>query len=88
MTLVTAIEMAREAGISAKSFRSALREAGFSWHDHPYKRWAVVLDSPEHEDLRRVLSWFTLHGAMRGTVTFVPGVDLTEGTGEIWKAEQ
>ncbi|MGD0800527.1 MAG: hypothetical protein ABR906_04350 [Terracidiphilus sp.] len=28
-----------------------------------------------------------LHGAMRGTVTFLPGVDLTEATGELWEAE-
>ena len=28
-----------------------------------------------------------LFGAMRGTVKFVPGVDLTEPTGEIWNAE-
>jgi hypothetical protein len=27
-------------------------------------------------------------GAMRGTVTFVPGVDLTEPTGEEWAAER
>ena len=29
-----------------------------------------------------------LWGAMRGTVTTAPGVDLTESTGEIWDAEQ
>jgi antitoxin (DNA-binding transcriptional repressor) of toxin-antitoxin stability system len=28
-----------------------------------------------------------LWGAMRGTVTIEPGVDLTEPTGEIWEAE-
>ena len=28
-----------------------------------------------------------LWGAMRGTVTIAPGVDLTEPTGEIWDAE-
>jgi antitoxin (DNA-binding transcriptional repressor) of toxin-antitoxin stability system len=31
---------------------------------------------------------FDLWGAMRGTVTVAPGVDLTEPTGEIWEAEQ
>ncbi|MGA2673396.1 MAG: hypothetical protein ABSE99_09210 [Terracidiphilus sp.] len=36
-------------------------------------------DSSEPSDL-----W----GAMRGTVTVTPGVDLTESTGEIWEAEQ
>jgi antitoxin (DNA-binding transcriptional repressor) of toxin-antitoxin stability system len=29
-----------------------------------------------------------LWGAMRGTVTVTPGVDLTESTGEVWDAEQ
>ena len=29
-----------------------------------------------------------LWGAMRGTVTIAPGVDLTESTGETWDAEQ
>lgn len=29
-----------------------------------------------------------LWGAMRGTVTIAPGVDLTEPTGEVWDAEQ
>jgi antitoxin (DNA-binding transcriptional repressor) of toxin-antitoxin stability system len=31
---------------------------------------------------------FDLWGAMRGTVTFTTGVDLTEPTGEVWDAEQ
>lgn len=31
---------------------------------------------------------FDLWGAMAGTVTFLPDVDLTESTGEIWDAEQ
>jgi antitoxin (DNA-binding transcriptional repressor) of toxin-antitoxin stability system len=29
-----------------------------------------------------------LWGAMKGTFTIAPGVDLTEPTGEIWDAEQ
>lgn len=29
-----------------------------------------------------------LWGAMRGTVTVAPGVDLTKSTGEVWDAEQ
>jgi len=28
-----------------------------------------------------------LWGAMRGTVKVAPGTDLTQGTGEVWKAE-
>ena len=31
---------------------------------------------------------FDLWGAMRGTVTVSPGVDLTDSTGEIWDAER
>jgi len=34
------------------------------------------------------LEAFDLWGAMRGTVTVAPGVDLTESTGETWEAEQ
>ena len=30
---------------------------------------------------------FDLWGAMRGTVTVAPGVDLTDSTGEAWDAE-
>ena len=40
---------------------------------------------PIREDAEDV---FDLWGAMRGTVTFLPGVDLTEPTGEIWDALQ
>lgn len=28
-----------------------------------------------------------LYGALRGTVTITPGIDITEPTGEVWKAE-
>jgi antitoxin (DNA-binding transcriptional repressor) of toxin-antitoxin stability system len=31
---------------------------------------------------------FELWGAMKGTFTIAPGVDLTESTGEVWDAEQ
>jgi len=40
---------------------------------------------PVNDDAREC---FDLWGAMRGTVTVSPGVDLTEGTGEIWEAER
>jgi antitoxin (DNA-binding transcriptional repressor) of toxin-antitoxin stability system len=49
-------------------------------HNRPVA--AVV---PIHEDAE---DDFELWGAMRGTVTILPGVDLTEPTGEIWDAEQ
>lgn len=41
----------------------------------------VPMDAEVHEDS-------DLWGAMRGTVTIAPGVDLTESTGEVWDAEQ
>lgn len=47
-------------------------------HNRPVA--AVV---PIHQELGDDL-W----GAMRGTVTVAPGVDLTESTGERWEAEQ
>lgn len=31
---------------------------------------------------------FELWGAMSGTFTVAPGVDLTDSTGEVWDAEQ
>ena len=49
-------------------------------HNRPIA--AVV---PVNDDAREP---FDLWGAMRGTVTVAPGVDLTESTGEIWEAEQ
>ena len=49
-------------------------------HNRPIA--AVV---PVNDDTREP---FDLWGAMRGTVTVAPGVDLTESTGEIWEAEQ
>jgi antitoxin (DNA-binding transcriptional repressor) of toxin-antitoxin stability system len=49
-------------------------------HNRPIA--AVV---PLGDDAREA---FDLWGAMRGTVTVAPGVDLTESTGEIWDAEQ
>lgn len=88
MTQVTAAEMAREAGITPKRFRDALRKETLPWHDHSYMRWTVTNGSCEHTDMRRILSNLTLHGAMRGTVTVAPRVDLTESTGELWDAER
>jgi antitoxin (DNA-binding transcriptional repressor) of toxin-antitoxin stability system len=43
---------------------------------------AAIVPIPKDDDP------FELWGAMRGTVTFLPDVDLTEPTGEIWDAEQ
>jgi antitoxin (DNA-binding transcriptional repressor) of toxin-antitoxin stability system len=52
-------------------------------HNRPVA--AIVPIEPEEEDLNTLDG---LWGAMRGVLTVAPGVDLTEPTGEIWKAEQ
>ena len=51
---VTAAEMAREAGVNPNTFRAALRAANLSWH-RDSEPWTVVRDSPEHQDMIRVL---------------------------------
>ena len=88
MTLISAVEMAKRACVSPKSFRAALRKENFSWHDKPYMRWTVPINGREHADVRRVLNTLTLSGAMKGTVNVAPGVDLKESTGEVWDASQ
>jgi hypothetical protein len=54
MDQVTAIVMAREAGVSAKALRQALRVEKLPWHEHN-ARWTVVRDSAEHRDMSTVL---------------------------------
>jgi hypothetical protein len=51
---ITAIEMAREAGVSEKALRAALRKAAFPWHAHN-DRWNVIKGSPQHAAMQRVL---------------------------------
>ena len=48
-------------------------------HNRPI---AAVVPFPESS-----AEFVDLWGAMRGTVTVAPGVDLTEPTGETWDAE-
>jgi hypothetical protein len=54
LSTITAEEMARDAGIDAKLFRSELRKADFSWHQHN-ERWEVLRGSPEHQAMKAVL---------------------------------
>lgn len=49
-------------------------------HNRPVAAIIPIRDD-EHEE-------FDLWGAMRGTVTVPPGVDLSEGTGEVWDADR
>jgi hypothetical protein len=52
--MVTAVEMAKEAGVNPKVFQAALRKQHFRWHLRD-ARWTVEKDSLEHEEMRRVL---------------------------------
>ena len=49
-----AVDMAKSAGIDPKQFRSELRKQAFPWHAHN-GRWTVVLGSPQHTEMQRVL---------------------------------
>ncbi|MGD0682826.1 MAG: hypothetical protein ABR990_12340 [Terracidiphilus sp.] len=49
-------------------------------HNRPV---AAIVPFPEN-----AAEYTDLWGAMRGTVTVAPGVDLTEPTGETWDAER
>jgi antitoxin (DNA-binding transcriptional repressor) of toxin-antitoxin stability system len=49
-------------------------------HNHPVAAIVSIYDESHNAS--------DLWGAMRGTITIAPGVDLTESTGEIWDAEQ
>lgn len=53
--IVTAAEMAREAGIDPKRFRGALRSAKFPWHEHD-QPWRVERGSFEHQQMLEVLN--------------------------------
>jgi prevent-host-death family protein len=52
-------------------------------HNRPVA--VIVPIEPENENLNTLDG---LWGAMRGMLTVAPGVDITEPTGEVWKAEQ
>ncbi|MDO9710167.1 hypothetical protein [Paracraurococcus lichenis] len=53
--LVTAAQMANEAGIEPRHFERKLRRAKLPWHVHD-RSWTVRRGSPEHADLQRVLA--------------------------------
>jgi hypothetical protein len=52
--MITAVEMAKEAGVNPKVFQAALRRQHFRRHFRD-SHWTVEKDSLEHEDMRRVL---------------------------------
>ena len=66
--IVTAAELARDAGIDPKRLRRELRLAEGSgkitWH-RKWDRWAAPLGSPEHHDMERVLTDLINHDAAR-----------------------
>jgi len=53
--MVTAVGMAREAGVCHRMFRRHLRRARLSWHVLN-DRWSVPEGSPKHDDMRQVLA--------------------------------
>ena len=52
---ITAIDMARDAGIDPKDFRRELRAAGLAWHQHS-ARWTVERGSNQHAEMLQVLA--------------------------------
>jgi hypothetical protein len=48
----TAVETAKDAGISPKKFRRVLRNANLIWHGTG-ERWTAEVDSKEHEEMKR-----------------------------------
>ncbi|WP_262030719.1 hypothetical protein [Microvirga sp. Mcv34] len=52
--MITAQEMAKEAGVDPKLFRAELRDSRFHWHQHN-DRWEVVYGSSEHNEMKAVL---------------------------------
>jgi len=55
---VTAVDMARSAGVEPKRFRAALRQANLAWHSHN-GRWEVRHGGVEHRDMIEVLALLT-----------------------------
>jgi hypothetical protein len=58
--MVSAADMARNAGIDPKAFRHRLRlgkeQGRFTWHKQKNQRWVAVKDSPEHDELKGELA--------------------------------
>jgi 3-hydroxyisobutyrate dehydrogenase-like beta-hydroxyacid dehydrogenase len=51
---VSAVDLAKKAGVSPKAFRAALRKAGFDWHQHRAP-WVADRGSQQERDMRNVL---------------------------------
>jgi hypothetical protein len=58
MQTISAVEIAKSAGIDPKRYRGALRKARLPWHHH-YERWTVPEGGAEHKDMFRVLKHLT-----------------------------
>lgn len=61
LVYVTAVEIAKEAGVDQKAYRAELRRAQLPWHGHQ-ERWSVARGSVEHQDMLRVLSGLRSRG--------------------------
>ena len=62
--LITANEIARQAGICPKRYRIWLNRANLGWH-HPMERWTVGVGTRRHKDMLKVLYRIT-HGWHEG----------------------
>jgi hypothetical protein len=60
-------------------------EAGWRTENVDLKAQSIVFSRAVPRSRKDIPDPF---GAMRGSVVFVPGVDLTQPTGEVWKAAQ
>lgn len=52
--ITTAAEMASAVGVDPETFREALRDSDFPWHNPP-DDWTVEIDGRQHEAMRTVL---------------------------------
>lgn len=68
--------------VDMASHRLVFRKAGRAGRD----RKSAARSKPGMRDGQALFD--ALYGSMKGTMTIMPGVDLTAPTGEIWDAEQ
>jgi hypothetical protein len=54
MPETTAVEMAKKAGVDPQTFRQALRNENFPWHNHN-DRWTVEIGSEHYTAMKKVL---------------------------------
>jgi hypothetical protein len=71
MATITAVDMAKQAGITPDRFREALRKENFDWHVYNAP-WTAVVGSEEHAAMERVLRELVSAGAIQGEIVRQP----------------